>query len=88
MADVMSMEEIHATVECLGIDLSSFNLDSIRLPPGDDLGIISDDEDLKRGKSLEFEEGFGNIIVVHNLPVVPKEKFNKLEKVVHKIYRK
>lgn len=46
----------------------------------------SDDEDLKKGEDFEFEEGFGNIIVVDNLPVVPKEKFEKLEGVVRKIY--
>ncbi|KAL8155139.1 hypothetical protein AgCh_000507 [Apium graveolens] len=39
-----------------------------------------------REDSLEFEGGFGNIIVVDNLPVVPKEKFEKLEGVVRKIY--
>lgn len=46
----------------------------------------SDDEDLKGEESLECEEGFGNIIVVDNLPVVPKEKFEKLEGVIRKIY--
>lgn len=35
---------------------------------------------------MEFEGGFGNIIVVDNLPVVPREKFEKLEGVVRKIY--
>lgn len=35
---------------------------------------------------LELEEGFQNIIVVENLPVVPKQKFEKLEGVVRKIY--
>ncbi|XP_070011265.1 eukaryotic translation initiation factor 3 subunit B-like [Nicotiana sylvestris] len=34
----------------------------------------------------EFDTGFGNILVVDNLPVVPKEKFEKLEGVVQKIY--
>jgi len=37
-------------------------------------------------ENLEFESGFGNIIVVDNLPVVPREKFEKLEGVVRKIY--
>lgn len=46
----------------------------------------SDDEDLRAEEALDFEEGFGNIIVVDNLPVVPKEKFEKLEGVVRKIY--
>ena len=35
---------------------------------------------------MEFESGFGNVIVVDNLPVVPKEKFEKLEGVIRKIY--
>ncbi|XP_057807553.1 eukaryotic translation initiation factor 3 subunit B-like isoform X1 [Salvia miltiorrhiza] len=86
MADVMSMEEIQATAARLNIDLDSLDLDSIRLPAGETFGIISDDEDLKKEEDFEFEEGFGNIIVVDNLPVVPKEKFEKLEGVVRKIY--
>lgn len=35
---------------------------------------------------MEFEEGFGNIIVVDNLPVVPPEKVEKLVGVIRKIY--
>ncbi|KAK9058225.1 hypothetical protein SSX86_023065 [Deinandra increscens subsp. villosa] len=45
-----------------------------------------DDDDLNEEDSLEFDAGFGSIIVVDNLPVVPKEKFEKLEGVVRKIY--
>lgn len=30
--------------------------------------------------------GFGNIIIVDNLPVVPREKYEKLEGVIRKIY--
>lgn len=48
--------------------------------------ICSDDDDLNEEDALEFDAGFGNIIVVDNLPVVPKEKFEKLEGVVRKIY--
>lgn len=33
-----------------------------------------------------MEAGFGNVIVVDNLPVVPPEKFEKLENVIRKIY--
>ena len=46
----------------------------------------SDDEVVYQEENLEFESGFGNIIVVDNLPVVPREKFEKLEGVVRKIY--
>ncbi|GFZ00756.1 eukaryotic translation initiation factor 3B-2 [Actinidia rufa] len=82
----MAMEEILETASRLGIDLSQVDLDSIRLPPGEDFGIKSDDEDLNEEDRLEFDAGFGNIIVVDNLPVVLKEKFEKLEGVVRKIY--
>lgn len=50
------------------------------------MDIISDDDDLMEEDPLEFDTGFGNILVVDNLPVVPKEKFEKLEGVVRKIY--
>ena len=42
----------------------------------------SDDEVVYQEENLEFESGFGNIIVVDNLPVVPREKFEKLKGVV------
>lgn len=45
-----------------------------------------DDDDLLAREELEFESGFGNVVVVDNLPVVPPEKFEKLENVVRKIY--
>lgn len=45
-----------------------------------------DDGDLYQDDPLEFEGGFGNIIVVDNLPVVLPEKFEKLEGVIRKIY--
>ncbi|KAI5647582.1 hypothetical protein M9H77_33587 [Catharanthus roseus] len=86
MAEVMSMEDIRAAAARIDIDFSQVDLDSIRLPPGDDYGIISDDEDLREEEELEFDQGFENIIVVDNLPVVPEEKFEKLEGVVRKIY--
>ncbi|KAL0733892.1 hypothetical protein Bca4012_010102 [Brassica carinata] len=70
----------------LGIDWSQVNLDSIQLPPGENFGIESDDEGVYHDDQLEFDTGFGNIIVVDNLPVVPKTKFEKLENVLKKIY--
>lgn len=81
----MLMKEIEDKALLLGIDLSSIDLDSIHLPPGDNCGIPSDD-DVVQEENLEFDSGFGNIIVVDNLPVVPKEKFEKLVTVVRKIY--
>lgn len=49
-------------------------------------GGFSDDEGVYHDDQLEFDTGFGNIIVVDNLPVVPKTKFEKLENVLKKIY--
>lgn len=46
----------------------------------------SDDEDIYQEENSELDSGFGNIIVVDNLPVVPKEKYEKLENVIRKIY--
>ncbi|XXG83222.1 hypothetical protein AAC387_Pa10g1024 [Persea americana] len=87
MAEVISMAEVEATADRLGIDLSGVDWDSIHLPPGEDFGITSDDDqDLLRDDPLEFETGLQNVIVVDNLPIVPPEKFEKLEGVVRKIY--
>ncbi|GAB4828263.1 Eukaryotic translation initiation factor 3 subunit B [Ancistrocladus abbreviatus] len=82
MADVLMIE---ATASRLGIDLNQVDWDTIKLPPGEDFGIESEDEDL-REEDPEFDQGFGNMIVVDNLPQVPKEKFEKLEGVIRKIY--
>jgi translation initiation factor 3 subunit B len=35
---------------------------------------------------LETDTGFGNVIVVDNLPIVAIEKFDKLEGVIRKIF--
>ncbi|VFQ93689.1 unnamed protein product [Cuscuta campestris] len=86
MAEVISMSEVQATTLRLNIDISGVNFDSIRLPPGEDMGILSDDGDLAEGDALEFDNGFRNVIAVDNLPVVPREKFEKLEGVIRKIY--
>ena len=36
----VSMEDIRAAASTLGIDISNIDLDSIRLPPGEDFGIL------------------------------------------------
>ncbi|KAJ6373262.1 hypothetical protein OIU76_027570 [Salix suchowensis] len=82
----ISLSELEARANAAGIDLSQIDLDSIQLPPGDDFGIISDDEDVYQEEQLDFDYGLGNTIVVDNLPVVPMEKFSKLEGVIRKIY--
>ncbi|KAH1099269.1 hypothetical protein J1N35_016190 [Gossypium stocksii] len=84
-AEVMLMNEIEATAAQMGIDMN-IDFSSIQLPPGENCGIFSDDDDVYHDDQLEFDSGFGNVIVVDNLPVVPREKFEKLEGVIRKIY--
>ncbi|CAN1846912.1 Eukaryotic translation initiation factor 3 subunit B [Linum perenne] len=86
MADVMVARDVGALTVEAGIDLSQVDLDSIQLPAGENFGILSDDDDVLQEEQLDFDSGFGNIIVVDNLPVVPFEKFEKLEGVVRKIF--
>ena len=47
---------------------------------------ICSDEDEDDEPDLETESGFGNIIVVDNLPEVPPEKYEKLVGVIRKIF--
>ncbi|CAN0854090.1 Eukaryotic translation initiation factor 3 subunit B [Linum grandiflorum] len=86
MADVMAAKDVGALAAEAGIDLSQVDFDSVQLPPGENFGIVSDDDDILQEEQLDFDSGFGNIIVVDNLPVVPFEKFEKLEGVVRKIF--
>ncbi|KAF9612679.1 hypothetical protein IFM89_003154 [Coptis chinensis] len=72
----------------LGIDLTQLDFNSIILPPDEDMGIPSDDEEelTRHEESLIFESGYGNVIIVDHLPCVPPEKFEKLEGVIRKIF--
>lgn len=45
----------------------------------------SDDEE-EDEEILETDTGFGNVIVVDNLPVVSAEKYEKLEGVIRRIF--
>ncbi|GJP44939.1 hypothetical protein CLOM_g4337 [Closterium sp. NIES-68] len=69
----------------LNIDWSQVNLEALQLPEGEDFDIKSDDEE-EELEVVESETGFGNVIVVDNLPVVPPEKFEKLQTVAKKIF--
>jgi hypothetical protein len=50
------------------------------------MGSVHSDDDEDDEEPLRQETGFGNVIVVDNLPVVPGEKFDKLNNVVTKIF--
>ncbi|CAK9172649.1 unnamed protein product [Ilex paraguariensis] len=84
----MSMADIEASARKLGVDISSIDLDSIELPPDEDFGIESDDDEDVFGDNddIILDTAFGNAIVVDNLPMVPPEKFEKLERVIRRIY--
>ncbi|KMZ67384.1 putative Eukaryotic translation initiation factor 3 subunit [Zostera marina] len=87
MMKIMSDVDIEIFAQRIGVDLNTVDLDSIDLPPGYDSITVSDDEEeLMMDESMEFESGLGNVIVVDNLPIVPPEKFDKLEGVIRKIY--
>ncbi|MCD9561037.1 hypothetical protein HAX54_019971 [Datura stramonium] len=57
MSNVVSMEEIRAIADIgFGVDLTQIDLDSIHLPPGENFGIPSDDDDLMEEDPLEFDQ--------------------------------
>mmetsp|Transcript_39834 Transcript_39834/g.55322 ORF Transcript_39834/g.55322 Transcript_39834/m.55322 type:complete len:692 (+) Transcript_39834:144-2219(+) len=68
-----------------GLDYTNLSLDEVVLPEGDDMGIPSDDDE-SAVEEVVKETGFGNVIVVDNLPVVPPAKCDKLITVVTKIF--
>eukprot|EP00798_Chlamydomonas_sp_ICE-L_P008193 gene8193-1455_t len=68
-----------------GFPLEEFDPQDLILPEGENFGIDSDDDDADE-EDVESESGFGSVIVVGNLPVVPAEKFDKLVAVIRKIY--
>lgn len=67
-----------------GFPFENFDLMEVVMPD-DDMGVTSDNDDVDEGE-LETETGFGSVIVVGNIPVVPPEKYEKLTAVIRKIY--
>ena len=47
---------------------------------------VDSDDDEEVEEVNEFDSGFGNVVLVDNLPVVAPEKYEKLENVVRKIF--
>ncbi|KAF8067212.1 R1 [Scenedesmus sp. PABB004] len=68
-----------------GFPYEGFIKEELILPDGDDMGIKSDDGEDDE-EELETETGFGSVIVVDCLPVVPEDKYEKLTNVLRKIY--
>uniref|UniRef100_A0A7S0RNS6 Eukaryotic translation initiation factor 3 subunit B n=1 Tax=Pyramimonas obovata TaxID=1411642 RepID=A0A7S0RNS6_9CHLO len=66
--------------------LKTIKLDDVVLPEGDDMGIPSEDEEEEEEEELRTESGFGNVIVVDNLPQIGQEKCDKLLSVLKKIF--
>jgi len=67
-------------------NLRSIKLEDVVLPEGDDMGIVSEDDELEDEEDLSTETGFGNTIVVDNLPQVGADKCEKLVAVLKKIF--
>mmetsp|Transcript_31210 Transcript_31210/g.99522 ORF Transcript_31210/g.99522 Transcript_31210/m.99522 type:complete len:709 (+) Transcript_31210:505-2631(+) len=67
------------------VDLNELSPTDLEIPPGMDFGIHSDDDEDDAG-AIQAETGFGSVVVVDNLPVVPPEKHDKLVTVVRKIF--
>lgn len=69
-----------------GFPFGDFDLGDVMLPEDDDMGIPSDSGEDGQEEELKTESGFGNVLVVDNLPSVPPEKFDKLTTILHKIF--
>lgn len=67
-----------------GFPFGDFDVADVMLPDGDTMGIPSDDEEEE--ELIETETGFGHIVVVDNIPQVSAEKYDKLTKILSKIF--
>lgn len=67
-----------------GFPFGDFDIADVMLPDGDTMGIPSDDEEEE--ELIETETGFGHIVVVDNIPQVGAEKYDKLTKILSKIF--
>ncbi|WPT13163.1 Eukaryotic translation initiation factor 3 subunit B [Picochlorum sp. SENEW3] len=67
-----------------GFPFGDFDIADVMLPDGDTMGIPSDDEEEE--ELIETETGLGHIVVVDNIPQVGAEKYDKLTKILSKIF--
>lgn len=68
-----------------GFPFGDFDLADVMLPEEDDMGIPSGSDD-EQEEDLQTDSGFGNVLVVDNLPSVGPEKFDKLTAILTKIF--
>ncbi|PRW39159.1 Eukaryotic translation initiation factor 3 subunit B [Chlorella sorokiniana] len=68
-----------------GFPFGDFDLEDVMLPEGEDMGIPSDTDEDGQEEEVNAESGFGNVLVVDNLPQVPAEKYEKLTAILTKI---
>lgn len=69
-----------------GFPFGDFDLEDVMLPEDDDMGIPSDTDEDGQEEDVQAESGFGNVLVVDNLPKVPQEKYEKLTAILTKIF--
>ncbi|PSC71923.1 Eukaryotic translation initiation factor 3 subunit B [Micractinium conductrix] len=69
-----------------GFPFGDFDLADVMLPEDDDMGIPCDSDDEGAEEELQTESGFGNVLVVDNLPAVSQEKYEKLTAILTKIF--
>lgn len=68
-----------------GFPFGDFDISDVMLPEGDDMDIPSDDDEVQE-EDVQTDSGFGNVLVVDNLPKVGPEKFDKLTQILTKIF--
>ena len=56
------------------------------LPPGEDMGIATDDEDYDIDQNFSMEQGFNNFLVVMGLPIAPENRVEKLKEILKSLY--
>jgi translation initiation factor 3 subunit B len=68
-----------------GFPFGEFDVEDVLIPDGEDLGIRSDDEGDDDEVEASQDSGFGNIVVIDNIPEVGTDKYERLTKILTKI---
>ncbi|ONI06200.1 hypothetical protein PRUPE_5G046800 [Prunus persica] len=87
------MEDIQAKAEELRLQLSSFHFNSAAPPPNQDLYNNNTENNFGDGQEVFYDDdgllfniGFGNVIVVDNLPIVKAEMAQQLESEIRRVF--